>query len=156
MRYLPLVILGVLVAEVTSLVAVGRWLGILPTLALLLGAFVLGLVLLHKTGLSLAGALMHQRSWQSGFETRLAAGALLHFLAALLLILPGFVSDVLAILFLAPVLSDWFADRLAAQFTIVRPGNRETRPAEGPVIDAEAIEIDGSPGGPENNFKRLQ
>jgi len=156
LRYLPLVTLGALIAEVASLVVVGRWLGILSTLGLLLGALVLGLVIMRKTGLGLAGAMLHRRPWQFEAETNLAAGAFLYFFAAFLLIIPGFVSDVLAILLLIPVFNNWLAGRLAAQFTFIRPGNGETRPNEGPVIDAEAIEIDGGPGGSENNLKRLK
>jgi UPF0716 protein FxsA len=74
-------------------------------------------------------------------------------LAAILLILPGFFSDALAILLLIPPVASWLGRRLtgplAWQF---HAGTYERRP-EGPVIDGDAVEIAGEIA-PENGTER--
>ncbi|NJM28878.1 MAG: FxsA family protein [Rhizobiales bacterium] len=63
-------------------------------------------------------------------------------MAGLLLIVPGFLSDIagLALLLLPPVRSR-VARFLERHVTVVKPGSTRTYPGGGPVIEGEAIEV---------------
>ena len=93
------ILLGIVLyvaVEIAAVVAVASWLGIGWTLLLLLGLSLLGLVLLRHEG---------GRAWRS-FQLAVAAGrppgrevldGMLVLLGAVLIVLPGFVTDVLAL-----------------------------------------------------------
>jgi UPF0716 protein FxsA len=89
------------VVEVAAAVAVASWIGIGWTLLALLGLSLLGAVLLRREGV---------RAWRT-FSAAVAEGrppgrevisGMLVLLGALLIIVPGFVTDVLALLCLLP------------------------------------------------------
>ena len=98
------ILLGIVlyaVVEIAAVVAVASWLGIGWTLLLLLGLSLLGLVLLRREG---------SRAWRS-FQPAVADGrppgrevlnGMLVLLGAVLIVLPGFVTDLLALLCLLP------------------------------------------------------
>jgi UPF0716 protein FxsA len=98
-----LVIVFILVplAELAVLIAVGEWIGLVPTLILLLAVSVVGAWLAKREGLA---------AWRR-FQLALAEGRMptvevtdgaLILLAGALLLTPGFLSDVLGILLLLP------------------------------------------------------
>ena len=99
------VLLGIVLyaaVEIAAVVAVASWLGIGWTLLLLLGLSLLGLVLLRREG---------NRAWRS-FQVAVAErrppgrevlDGMLGLLGAVLIVLPGFVTDVLALLCLLPI-----------------------------------------------------
>jgi UPF0716 protein FxsA len=144
------------VVEVAAAVAVASWIGIGWTLLLLLGLSLLGAVLLRREG---------ARAWRSFSAAvvegrppgREAMNGMLVLLGALLIIVPGFVTDVLALLCLLPfsrkvigrVLTGWALTRGKATVVRVRasrgpagtmppgpPGPPEP-PGRGRVIDGE-------------------
>jgi UPF0716 protein FxsA len=134
------------VVEVAAAVAVAAWIGVGWTLLLLLGLSLLGAVLLRREG---------ARAWRS-FSAAVAEGrppgreamnGMLVLLGALLIIVPGFVTDVLALLCLLPfsrkligrVLVGWALTRGKA--TVVR-----VRASRGP---AGTMPPPGAPGAPE-------
>ena len=87
--------------EIAAVVAVASWLGIGWTLLLLLGLSLLGALLLRREG---------TRAWRS-FRAAVAEGrppgrealdGMLVLTGAVLIVLPGFVTDVLALLCLLP------------------------------------------------------
>jgi len=99
------VLLGIVLyaaVEIAAVVAVASWLGIGWTLLLLLGLSLLGLVLLRREG---------NRAWRS-FQVAVAErrppgrevlDGMLVLLGAVLIVLPGFVTDVVALLCLLPI-----------------------------------------------------
>lgn len=95
------------VVESLSLYAVVRWAGVLGALLLLIMGSTSGYLLLRGEGLSLAsrlaGFLRHAQS-TGEFPTLPIAEALPRFLAGVLLLVPGFATDVLAALVLLPPL----------------------------------------------------
>jgi UPF0716 protein FxsA len=142
------------VVEVAAAIAVASWIGIGWTLLLLLGLSLLGAVLLRREG---------ARAWRS-FSTAVAEGrppgrevisGMLVLLGALLIIVPGFVTDVLALLCLLPftrkligrVLVGWALNRGKATVIRVRsargpagtvpPGPPTPPPPGGRVIEGE-------------------
>ena len=56
MRVLPILILAAMVSEIAVMVAVGRWLGVLPVVILLLLAVFVGFSIIRTTGLNMSQA----------------------------------------------------------------------------------------------------
>lgn len=108
---LALPVLGLLVAEVYTLIRVGGAIGPAATIALLLGAAVLGSWLVRRQG---SAVLDRVRTAMDRGE--MPAGALLEgamlLAAGFLLVLPGLLSDGVALLLLVPPLRHWLVRRL--------------------------------------------
>lgn len=105
---MPLLILFVFVvfAEVATFIAVGRAIGVLPTLALMALSILGGLALVRALGLD---AL--RRAEASMAQGESPAGAVFDaacvVLAGVLFALPGFLSDILALMLLIRPLRRW-------------------------------------------------
>ena len=108
---LALPVLGQLVAEVYTLIRVGGAIGPAATIALLLGAAALGSWLVRRQG---TAVLERVRTAMDRGE--MPAGALLDgavlLAAGFLLVLPGLLSDGVALLLLVPPLRHWLVRRL--------------------------------------------
>ncbi|MFH8384033.1 FxsA family membrane protein [Kitasatospora sp. NPDC018058] len=163
-RVLPLLITAWLVLEIWLLVQVGSWLGGGTVLLLLIAGAVIGGSLIKRAGLkALAAAVEQSKNPQS---QQPQTGTSMTVLAGLLLIVPGFLSDLIALTLLFPptralwraagrrvadtalrstsaVGADPFADavRLQEQMRIHRP--------DGKVIQGEVVEPDAGPRGPQ-------
>jgi len=149
-----LLFLVAVVAEVSSLVVVGSWLGAGYTLGLLVLAVMLGFALLSGRGLSTVQQAVGATSKGESVTPALVNGALLA-LAGVLLIVPGFVSDAVAVLLVLPPvrrllsrrLHSWARGRMKDLKMVRVPGHDGPRPA-GDVIDVEAVE-QPAPGRPQ-------
>ena len=114
----PLLFLGLPLAEIAGFVIVGEWLGLWPTLMLVILSGVAGTVLLRVQGLSVLRQIN-----QDGREGRvpgeaIVSGAMIVF-AAILLVVPGFLSDILGILLFIPAFRRMIW-RLLGQRVVVR------------------------------------
>ncbi|KJS62179.1 FxsA family membrane protein [Streptomyces rubellomurinus] len=99
-RALPLLVTAWLVLEIWLLVQVGSWLGGFTVLLLLVAGVLIGGSLIKRAGLkALSAALEQSRNPQS---QQPQTGTSLTVLAGLLLILPGFLSDLVALTLLFP------------------------------------------------------
>ncbi|MFJ9692059.1 FxsA family membrane protein [Kitasatospora sp. NPDC101183] len=163
-RVLPLLITAWLVLEIWLLVQVGSWLGGFTVLLLLIGGALLGGSLIKRAGLKALSAAIEQsknpQSQQPQTGTSMTVGA------GLLLIVPGFLSDLIALTLLFPPTralwraagrraadkalrsvgtagADPFADamRLQEQMRIHRP--------DGKVIQGEVLDPEAGPRGPQ-------
>jgi len=137
-RFLPLVILLGFFVELAVMIAVGRHIGVLATLLLVMGGGVLGGAVIRSAGLGLVDAL-RQRAGSMGFTTEAAAAGFLYMLAGLLLIVPGFVSDFFGLVLLPAAVRHWLARKFMAK---IRPARWRETPGHGNVIEGEAIEIE--------------
>ena len=142
LRYLPIFILAGLFLEIASIIWVGRALGVVLTLLLIVGGGVLGISLFRRTGLSVAEAL--RSPVQDRIRQRQLVGATAFgTVAGLLFMVPGFFSDVAAIVLLLPPVQRWLVARMKIAaapgegFQTHRRGHFET------IIEAEAVEIEG-------------
>ncbi|WP_331372669.1 FxsA family protein [Sinorhizobium chiapasense] len=163
---LPLVILGLPLAEIASFVIVGREVGLLMTLLLVFLSGAVGIALLRIQGFEVFRRV--QESARAGRDPgrEVLEGALV-FVAAILLIVPGFISDIIGLILFLPPVRRAIATFLQTRMTIVTagtgfyrsgPGGREGR--AGPrVIDLDEDEFsrekkddDGSP--PTNRISR--
>jgi UPF0716 protein FxsA len=143
---LKLKLLFVLVAfplvEIAGFVLVGGQIGLLATLGLVVVAGGFGFWILRRQAVSagqdLRGSLQDLRS--SG--AMMANGALIS-VAAVLLILPGFLTDLAAILLLIPPFRRWLVAALAGR--IATRGDVRGDRADNTIIDGTYFETDPDP-----------
>lgn len=141
MRLIPFTIFGLFFAEIAVLIWVGGKIGILSVILLLiLGVFVGG-AMIRASGAN-ALAVIRGSAWDSKHVSNQAAKGLLLCLSGILLILPGFLSDIAGFALLLPPVRTRVSRFFEQHMTIVssRYPPRPGRP--GPVIEGEAIEIE--------------
>ena len=148
---LPLVLVVWLVLEVAVLVLVAQQIGILWTVLLAIALSVLGAWLVKREGRRTWTAL--RTALRSGqMPSREIAETILVFVGGALLALPGFVSDVIGLVFVLPFtrplarigLETIVARRLLAAGLTVAPGTARVRRARegggGEVVEGEIID----------------
>lgn len=131
-----LAVIALPVVEIALFIKSAQWVGLLPTIVLAIAAGAVGVAMVRRQGFAL---LMRARAQMERGEIPVgeAFDGICLALAGLLLLLPGFFTDILAILLLLPpvraVLRLWLVARLGPVVVAGRPG-----PARGPeVIEAE-------------------
>jgi UPF0716 protein FxsA len=123
LRLILLVAAALPFLEIAGFVWLGSKLGVALTLFWVLAAMVAGLALLRHTGLQAVGRL--RAALAEGKEPgHSLIDAACFAAAAMLLIIPGFVSDLLALILMLPITRHWLLRRTAAHF--------ETRVYRGP------------------------
>ncbi|EJF79333.1 phage T7 F exclusion suppressor FxsA [Candidatus Bartonella washoeensis] len=98
-RLFIIFILGALLVEIAGFIFVGKEIGILATLSLIILTTIAGSILLRIQGLSLLKNIQREVIQEHKLENNIINDAFI-IIGAILLILPGFVSDILGILFL--------------------------------------------------------
>ena len=143
-RFIPLGLLFGFLLELGVMIAVGQHIGVFGTLLLVIASGMLGGAVVRAAGLGLMET-MRQPPRDMKFASRDAAARFLLLLAGLLLILPGFVSDIAAIVLLPAPIRNWLAGRLMANAGIRGTGwQQQPQSRSGAVvIEGEAIEIAG-------------
>ena len=103
MQFLGIGFLVFIFLEIMSIVWVADWLGGMPTLALMIVSFIIGVFMLRRFGMS--GVLLAASAARSGGEV--SAYQLLwpirYALAALMLMSPGFASSIVAFILMLPI-----------------------------------------------------
>jgi len=139
--YLPLLLIAWPIAEIATLVWVGGHLGVINTVGLVLLAAFGGLALFRYVGFGLLRRVQAELS-----AGRMPTGTLLEGLvvlvAGILLILPGFLSDVLAILLLFTPVRRLVIAAVASRITVSKSGSAASatrRPDDG-VVDLDEDE----------------
>jgi UPF0716 protein FxsA len=120
--------------EIALFVIVGRWIGVWATLGLVMLAVVAGSMILRNRGLAAAQGLRRFNGVQPIAEEALIA------VAAVLLILPGFLTDIVALALLTPPLRRSLIAAVAARVTVQSAGFG--RRPDDQVIDGEFIDLD--------------
>lgn len=157
MGKLLLLLVGLVVLELTVMIEVGSVIGALPTVGLLILTAVLGSSLVRSEGIKTL--LSAQQKMQQGeMPGREVLGGIMLALAGLLLIIPGFVTDVVGILLLQPWLRNRLADKLvgSGQFRMQMGG---FQPQRSPFEACSADELGQSPRGGttiEGEFERKE
>lgn len=143
---IPLVALGLPLAEIAGFVVVGREIGLLMTLLLVLASAFVGVVLLRIQGFAVIRRMQDAARTGNDPGREVLGGALL-FVAAILLVVPGFISDVIGLLLFLPVVRNAVAAFLRKRMTIVSMAsgagwNAPNEPRPSPrVIDLEEGEF---------------
>lgn len=143
-RLLPVLILLLPILEIAGFVVIGGAIGLGPTLIWVLAAAIVGIGLIRRGGLNavtrLQGAMAEGR--EPGHS--LIDGAVL-VIAGLLLVVPGFASDFLALILLLPWTRDFLLRRAATHFEMrVYRGSSRPRTT---VIDGEFEVVEPAAGG---------
>ncbi|MDX8441817.1 FxsA family protein [Mesorhizobium australafricanum] len=108
--FIPLFLLLLPLLEIAGFVIVGREIGALATVGLVILSSVAGSLLLRHQGFGVMTRVRAEMDAGRDPSRQLAHGAMI-VLAAILLIIPGFITDIFAILLLLPPVRD-FAWRL--------------------------------------------
>lgn len=140
---LRLLIIALLLAEIAGFVVVGDAIGVAATLALVLVAMLAGILLLRRQGVATLMSIREGVAAGRLPARPLFDGAVLT-IAALLMIVPGFISDLVGILFFIPAVRDTIWRRLARRVK-VRSVRHDFRPATGSVVELEPGEYAAAP-----------
>ncbi|RWQ46728.1 FxsA family protein [Mesorhizobium sp.] len=114
---LPLFILALPLLEIAGFVVVGRQVGALATVGLVLASSIAGALLLRYQGLGVMTRVRAELDAGRDPSRQLAHGAMI-VLAAILLIVPGFITDILGILLLLPPVRDLAWRRLKGRIVM--------------------------------------
>ena len=139
-----LVVISFILAEIAAFILVGETIGVLATLGLVLFGMVAGSVLLRRQGLATLMKVQADLAAGRAPARPLAEGAVLS-VAALLIILPGFVSDLIGILLFIPAVREalWRGIRRRMQIRTVH--QEAATPARPAVLDLERSEYGAVP-----------
>jgi len=143
-----IILLGLPLLEIATFVVVGSEIGVLWTIALVVLSSIAGSILLRVQGF---GALARiRRELDAGRDPgrELAHGAMI-MLAGVLLLLPGFVTDLIGLLLFIPQVRD-LAWRFIRQRVVVRSfgagfGGVGAGRGRGPVVDLDEDEFSRTP-----------
>lgn len=120
LRYLPFLMLIVPLTEIAVFILVGQWIGVLPTIALVILTAIAGAGLLRHQGLGLATKIKHEIDAGRAPGRDLANGAMM-LVAGVLLLTPGFVTDTLGFLLFIPHIRDGVFDFMSRRIKFVSP-----------------------------------
>lgn len=118
LRFIPLLLLALPLVEIALFIFVGRAIGVLPTLGLVILAVIVGGFVLRQQGLGVLNRMRTNMSTGTLPGETLFDGMLLA-IAAVLLIIPGFLGDFVAILLLLPPVRAWLYKTLTKNMTVV-------------------------------------
>jgi UPF0716 protein FxsA len=126
------------IVEIAVFVKVGGIIGVLPTLSLVLLAAILGVAIIRQQGLNTLDQLTRDLENGRGDGDRLAHGAL-KVVAGVLFIIPGFLTDAVALLLLVPPIRTLLIKWGASKVTVRAAGAVRRRPQQAwaEPIDAE-------------------
>lgn len=122
--WLFIALIGVPLIEIALFIQVGGWIGLWPTILLVIVTAVAGAWMLRRQGLGTLRRLQGEIERGGDPSRSLAHGAMLLFAGALLLT-PGFFTDVIGFTLLSPAARDrliaWVGPRLTARAVRVGP-----------------------------------
>lgn len=128
--------------EIALFVTIGGWLGLWLTLAIVIGTGILGVSILRRLGLRSADRLRAEMGRMRDTIAGVGDSVLLS-LAALLLILPGFLTDILGALLLIPPFRRLLTAQITGRMGIVSMrSDQPARRSDGIVIDGEFVEVE--------------
>jgi UPF0716 protein FxsA len=147
---LGLILLAALIAvpllEIALFIKVGGWIGLGPTLALIVLSAVIGAWLLRQQGMGVLMRAQRQLAEGSLPVAEVFEGLCL-VIAGALLLTPGFFTDAVGALLLIPAVRHVLYRRLRAHIEMhvmaaSEPASGRAPGAPGPIIDAEYEQID--------------
>jgi UPF0716 protein FxsA len=139
----PLILLLVYpLAEITAFVMIGSRIGVLATLGLVILSAVMGILVLRRQAASAGQGLRGTLDGMRGAVGTMADGALIS-LGAILLILPGFVSDLIALPLLIPQARRALIATISKRVTVAQRRSPDRRAsADSTIIDGTFYEVD--------------
>lgn len=140
-RVLIVLFLLLPLVEIALFVIVGNAIGLWGTLAAVVLAGLFGAIVLRWQGLSTLGRL--RTSIDGGaLPARSVADAMMLGLAGILLLLPGFFTDILAVLLLLPPVRSWLYAWLRSRVKVVATSTGYPPGYGPPQVEDDTIELD--------------
>ena len=134
-----MIVITFILAEIAGFVLVGKAIGVLATLGLVLLGMLAGTLLIRHLSLEALRKMRAELNAGKAPARPLAEAAVLGF-GALLILVPGFLSDILGITLFIPAVRRMLWRLLQRRFE-ARPGPPEAAPTERPrVIDLDRSE----------------
>lgn len=144
------------IVEIALFIQVGGWLGLWPTLVIVVATALAGTILVRTQGIATIRTLQ-TRLERGGDPTGPIAHGALILASGLLLLTPGFFTDAVGFLLLVPGVRSWlikalvrrFADRVVVHRGPPRPGPGRTAGSdtvEGEYTRLDPEDIEGPPG----------
>lgn len=151
MRFFPLILIGGIAAEIWVFIKAGEAFGAFAVILAVIAAMFAGAAVIRRQGIRTLDGLRGALNGGSLQEVNAGEGALV-YVAGLLLILPGFLSDIAAIALLVPPVRQLIVSRLRSH-VVVREAHvwTEGRRRAPPVIEGEAIDITKKPSSDKNS-----
>lgn len=118
---LALVIIALPLIEIAGFALVGSMVGVLPTVALVVATTVLGAILLRVQGLGVLGRIREAMEKGDTAGRELVHGLMIA-IAGLLLVIPGFFTDILGLLLFIPPLRELVWRFLRSRVVVVGAG----------------------------------
>lgn len=115
-----------LLAEISAFVVVGSWIGVLGTLVLVIGSAVVGVWVLRRQGMRGIGQVR-------GLASLAHSGLIV--VGAVLLLLPGFLTDIVGLALMVPVVRTGIMRLVAARVVV-----RNVAPQDD-VLEGVAVEV---------------
>ena len=146
--WILLAFIGVPLIEIALFIKVGGFIGLWPTIAIVIATAVAGTALIRWQGLNTLQQAQQEMEAQRLPVRELFDGVCLLFAGALLLT-PGFLTDSVGFALLVPPLRYllgrylWRALRNAKGVHFEMADDRPFRDQEGPIVDTDAVEIKG-------------
>ena len=158
--FIPLFLLALPFLEIAGFVIVGSQVGVLYTLALVIASGVLGAVLLRVQGFGIMARIRTEFDAGRDPSRELANGVMI-LLAGVLLLIPGFVTDIIGLLLFLPPVRD-IAWRFLRDRVVVSAGSFSgfSRPdaarsgRRGKTIDLDADEYSSGPR-PDSPWRKI-
>jgi UPF0716 protein FxsA len=119
---IPLLFLLMPLAEIAAFIFVGREVGVGMTLLLVLASAIAGAVLLRIQGLGVLRKIQEASQTATDPGRQLVHGVMI-VIAAFLLIIPGFISDIIGLLLFIPAVRDLGWSLIKNRLTIVTTGS---------------------------------
>ncbi len=137
----PLFVLALPFLEIAGFIVVGSKIGVLATLGLIILSMFLGVFLLRLQGLGLIQKIREETAAGRTPKRELVHGVMLVF-AAFLLIIPGFITDIIGLLLFIPAVRDFGWRCISDRVVVVNStGRRAGRPETSRIKD-RVIELD--------------
>lgn len=142
---IPIFLLALPLIEIAGFVLVGREIGVLPTLGLIIATGIAGAMLLRFQGFGVMARISQEMAAGRNPGRELAHGVMI-LLAGILLLIPGFFTDIVGILLFIPPIRDlawrFLKARVNFSTSVSAMGGRFTRPG-GQTRD-KTIDLDES------------
>lgn len=157
LRLLPILFLAWPLAEIAAFVVVGREIGVLATIGLIMLTAIAGAMLLRIQGFGVLRRVQAEINAGRDPGRELASGAMI-LLAGILLLLPGFLTDIVGILLFIPPVREAIWRLLKGRvgtWTYFSPGASGARRARGSqTIDLDPDDYSRS-GDPDSPWRRI-
>lgn len=151
---LPVFIFALPLLEIAGFVVVGRQIGALATVGLVLVSAMAGLMLLRHQGLGVMGRARAEIEVGRDPSRQITHGVMI-LLAAFLLIVPGFLTDIAGLLLFIPPVRDLAWNLVKRRITVVSSFGFGASRREGRTIDLDAEDFSRHPN-PESPWRRLR